>query len=87
MPFVSNMSTNNPQVKNESILPKVLEQGLAKCCRGEINLNYSLEFKNQNEVIDLIKNYSVQFIMPLQKSKRSNKYFHNPYIPIGMLLN
>lgn len=83
MPFVSEISPNINRAKNESIIPRVFEMALQECCRGDVKLNYSLQFQNQNQAIDMIKNHSIHFIMPIQKDKKSNKYFHNPFISIG----
>jgi len=82
MPFTNDYRTQNESDKG--LIPRILNRALSQCCRGDYHLNYDMEFRTQDQVIQFIKNYSLSFVMPIQKDQKSNKFLHNPFVSISM---
>ena len=80
MPFMNTSTVNNTQ---RGIIPIIFDKAIRTCCRGDYEIDFEREFKTQDEVLEIVKNYSLHFIMPIQKDVRSNKYLHNPFVSIG----
>lgn len=64
------------------VIPVIFFDALQGCCRGDLNLNYSVQFDTQQDVVEVISNYTVDFVMPVQTDLRSERYLSYPYVPI-----
>ena len=78
-PYVADIKSIN----TSGILPQIFQMALSSCCRGELNLNYTFNYLTQDDAISVIANYTIDFIMPIQKSLKSKNFLRNPFVPLG----
>ena len=69
------------------VLPSLFYTALRSCCRGEMTLNYSVEFYSHKEVVEVVSNYTLDFLIPVQKdANQNNQKMTYPFVSIGMSL-
>ena len=55
------------------------------CCQGNIQNKWLLQFSSQDKAVDIFANDSIDFIMPIQRDLKSQKFLHNPFVSVGKL--
>ena len=80
MPFIN---ITQPNQTREGIIPQIFEKAMRACCRGEFQIDYDQQFETQGQVLEILKNFTIHFALPIQKDHRSKKHLHNPFVSIG----
>lgn len=57
-------------------------KSLRACCRGNLNFSANTSFRTQADVAGLAYKHKVDFIIPVQRSKKSTTFQNYPYIPL-----
>lgn len=74
----------NPNITGlTGIIPRVFTDAMATCCRGEVEATYKHQFQTQDQVLDMVNNFSLHFILPIQRDSKSNKFLNYPFVPVG----
>ena len=79
-PYLYQHSTNHT-----GLIPYIFEKALRGCCRGGFHLNYSVQYKSQDEMMDIQANYTVDFVMPVSTEITSKKFLHYPFVSVGKI--
>ena len=67
------------------IVLTIFNKAMNSCCQGNIQNKWLLQFSSQDKAVDILVNDSIDFIMPIQRDLKSQKFLHNPFVKVGKL--
>lgn len=67
------------------IVLTIFNKAMNSCCQGNIQNKWLLQFSSQDKAVDIFANDSIDFIMPIQRDMKSQKFLHNPFVSVGKL--
>ena len=67
---------------SNGIIMELMEKALRSCCRGELNYDVSATFKTQDQVSDIPLEYTIDYILPVQRALNAKNQENFPFVTL-----